>query len=100
MSRPKKRFVNRFDRRIFSSPKGDRDKRFKKFFGCSRRYPQRFKDAQPALEPFRGSISTRSLRIFAAVNAERVSTRFSRSEEHTSELQSIKRLSYAVLCLK
>src|SRR3546814_10765044 len=28
------------------------------------------------------------------------STRFSRSEEHTSELQSLMRISYAVFCLK
>ena len=46
-------------------------------FGCSKRYPQRFTDALPTLEPFRGSILTRSLRIFASVIAERLSNRFS-----------------------
>src|SRR3546814_996112 len=33
-------------------------------------------------------------------NAERGGFRFRRSEEHTSELQSLMRISYAVFCLK
>src|SRR3546814_2168196 len=34
------------------------------------------------------------------VGAERLRRRFDRSEEHTSELQSLMRISYAVFCLK
>src|SRR3546814_7252865 len=33
-------------------------------------------------------------------NARRLATRYDRSEEHTSELQSLMRHSYAVFCLK
>src|SRR3546814_3517722 len=36
----------------------------------------------------------------AAVNARRVTATADRSEEHTSELQSLMRISYAVFCLK
>src|SRR3546814_1756321 len=36
--------------------------------------------------------------FFAVQNAQKASTR--RSEEHTSELQSLMRISYAVFCLK
>src|SRR3546814_9723328 len=36
---------------------------------------------------------------FSATTIERVASQ-SRSEEHTSELQSLMRISYAVLCLK
>src|SRR3546814_4863622 len=36
----------------------------------------------------------------AAVMAERVQIRTTRAEEHTSELQSLMRRSYAVFCLK
>src|SRR3546814_8258984 len=39
-----------------------------------------------------------SAAIFAA--AESVNSSISRSEEHTSELQSLMRISYAVFCLK
>src|SRR3546814_8465662 len=38
-------------------------------------------------------------RVLAATDADSA-TRFSRSEEHTSELQSLMRISYAVFCLK
>src|SRR3546814_6715116 len=34
------------------------------------------------------------------IQSERVTTLFARSEEHTSELQSLMRISYAVFCLK
>src|SRR3546814_4002589 len=34
------------------------------------------------------------------IDTERVSISFNRSEEHTSELQSLMRISYAVFCLK
>src|SRR3546814_966987 len=38
--------------------------------------------------------------IDAAVQARRLGARRVRSEEHTSELQSLMRISYAVFCLK
>src|SRR3546814_8775534 len=37
---------------------------------------------------------------FEAIDQQRVIERFARSEEHTSELQSLMRISYAVFCLK
>src|SRR3546814_8149071 len=36
----------------------------------------------------------------SVINQLRVSRAYSRSEEHTSELQSLMRISYAVFCLK
>src|SRR3546814_3550815 len=39
-------------------------------------------------------------RINAAFGADRTPSRSARSEEHTSELQSLMRISYAVFCLK
>src|SRR3546814_3046377 len=38
--------------------------------------------------------------VYAAVMGLSMSTIFLRSEEHTSELQSLMRISYAVFCLK
>src|SRR3546814_2972788 len=38
--------------------------------------------------------------LFAAVLAGAAGLRIGRSEEHTSELQSLMRISYAVFCLK
>src|SRR3546814_7439658 len=38
--------------------------------------------------------------IFQVVLSQRLSVPFKRSEEHTSELQSLMRISYAVFCLK
>src|SRR3546814_4745240 len=40
------------------------------------------------------------LRAVAEIIAERVQGDMGRSEEHTSELQSLMRISYAVFCLK
>src|SRR3546814_4002983 len=48
--------------------------------------------------PVAGSRSVRSIVVAMTVPAAR--TARSRSEEHTSELQSLMRLSYAVFCLK
>src|SRR3546814_1761153 len=39
-------------------------------------------------------------RLIADVESERQAVRVNRSEEHTSELQSLMRISYAVFCLK
>src|SRR3546814_8076805 len=44
--------------------------------------------------------STRSTSAMAASNAANVAPELVRSEEHTSELQSLMRISYAVFCLK
>src|SRR3546814_5296806 len=48
----------------------------------------------PALRQNRKAVSQLTTR------SERRSIAFSRSEEHTSELQSLMRISYAVFCLK
>src|SRR3546814_5060762 len=48
--------------------------------------------AQPPLD----SDTERAARVFMS----RISGRYARSEEHTSELQSLMRISYAVICLK
>src|SRR3546814_8280794 len=48
-------------------------------------------------------INLRSLRrtiLWSSFQAHSVRWRFHRSEEHTSELQSLMRISYAVFCLK
>src|SRR3546814_1719771 len=49
------------------------------------------------------SITTATIRLPAASTSPNVGTKTverSRSEEHTSELQSLMRISYAVFCLK
>src|SRR3546814_1784859 len=51
------------------------------------------------LHPPRGRSRPPGLRAQAAPGAEPLARR-SRSEEHTSELQSLMRISYAVFCLK
>src|SRR3546814_3298710 len=45
-------------------------------------------------------IATGLLAIFIALGKRRDDLVLSRSEEHTSELQSLMRISYAVFCLK
>src|SRR3546814_3293628 len=40
------------------------------------------------------------VRVMAATGELEAETRIDRSEEHTSELQSLMRISYAVFCLK
>src|SRR3546814_13764891 len=51
-----------------------------------------------------GAVELRHLRTFRAVartlNFTRAAAELNRSEEHTSELQSLMRISYAVFCLK
>src|SRR3546814_10322418 len=41
-----------------------------------------------------------SLRVPTTLTFDRIQDSFARSEEHTSELQSLMRISYAVFCLK
>src|SRR3546814_2375013 len=60
----------------------------------SRRSPA----ALSATVPFRASPSVK--RMLACIPAVSTGLSVSRSEEHTSELQSLMRISYAVFCLK
>src|SRR3546814_9958242 len=48
----------------------------------------------------RGARLSRDARICAPVRCDAGARRRARSEEHTSELQSLMRISYAVFCLK
>src|SRR3546814_1026113 len=45
-------------------------------------------------------LADRVLTVMNGVDAGTAATRYRRSEEHTSELQSLMRISYAVFCLK
>src|SRR3546814_5245196 len=56
----------------------------------SRRYVAFGQGSQPTLNGWLGAYK----------GAEGMKTGFTRSEEHTSELQSLMRISYAVFCLK
>src|SRR3546814_4728100 len=47
-----------------------------------------------------GSLQGRPLDVFIAGDDAQAKARVERSEEHTSELQSLMRISYAVFCLK
>src|SRR3546814_3439209 len=64
----------------------------------SRRWVQRMVEASPRLTCFiGGGIRTYPTRLDSLFSPSVVSAR---SEEHTSELQSLMRISYAVFCLK
>src|SRR3546814_9441047 len=54
---------------------------------------------QPLLDEWLHRI-TEELAAWDRDNPDRLSAPFARSEEHTSELQSLMRISYAVFCLK
>src|SRR3546814_10611901 len=56
--------------------------------------------SQPTNAGFQGRISSWLLTWFGAGIEEQKAARDQRSEEHTSELQSLMRISYAVFCLK
>src|SRR3546814_2915217 len=59
------------------------------------------RDARNPPIPDRGNISRRiDHRLFECSDRWAVQPIFGRSEEHTSELQSLMRISYAVFCLK
>src|SRR3546814_6627412 len=58
---------------------------------------QRFRAAQTAAAAASVSFATRLRGLIAAINPLGIAVR---SEEHTSELQSLMRISYAVFCLK
>src|SRR3546814_6579967 len=70
-------------------------------------YPQlasqpRFADLMVAIDEANNLINTERVRYNEAARAYNTEIRTfpSRSEEHTSELQSLMRISYAVFCLK
>src|SRR3546814_9494359 len=48
----------------------------------------------------RGRLAVRWVRLFELLHPPRAAPRKLRSEEHTSELKSLMRISYAVFCLK
>src|SRR3546814_6659513 len=52
------------------------------------------------LQDFAGEIDRALQPGLADLGAVRAAKRFRRSEEHTSEIQSLMRISYAVFCLK
>src|SRR3546814_10839692 len=52
-----------------------------------------------ALHAF-GRLAPLRVRLFTDFLADRLAAHSARSEEHTSELQSLMRISYAVFCLK
>src|SRR3546814_7549739 len=56
--------------------------------------------ARPIDEPARDEVEADGTRTGFLVPAVNADFEFSRSEEHTSELQSLMRISYAVFCLK
>src|SRR3546814_4550496 len=56
--------------------------------------------AESSSIPASASASTCAARITDIDSSESPSRNFMRSEEHTSELQSLMRISYAVFCLK
>src|SRR3546814_6629919 len=72
---------------------------------CSARTPSRINEnaaggrpASPAPSPNRPK--NRCQKVFANPHKIPIIDQKTRSEEHTSELQSLMRISYAVLCLK
>src|SRR3546814_1944798 len=66
----------------------------------SGRLPQRIAGFQHILEARKGRRVPIGPRAKAGFRAEDVEGHRPRSEEHTSELQSLMRISYAVFCLK
>src|SRR3546814_9203330 len=64
-----------------------------------RRWVRRYRLAKTRLEE-EFSISGSVIRTAAGAGENRVRCGAHRSEEHTSELQSLMRISYAVFCLK
>src|SRR3546814_6029289 len=59
------------------------------------------RSANRSLPPYRAALTDEIVEILSTFFAkERPGAAVSRSEEHTSELQSLMRISYAVFCLK
>src|SRR3546814_1219397 len=58
-------------------------------------------DSQPPMKKIEARKLTRIMFAYSArKNSANAAPEYSRSEEHTSELQSLMRISYAVFCLK
>src|SRR3546814_1609226 len=72
--------------------------------GCGSKKCRHDRFCKPALPPLRGGDAGQSRRAHLRRPATRYNERgvadAARSEEHTSELQSLMRISYAVFCLK
>src|SRR3546814_1871578 len=68
----------------------------------SRRKQERHGDTESQVRQVHGCYmnASRLARIFVCVDRHRWVAALYRSEEHTSELQSLMRISYAVFCLK
>src|SRR3546814_1456364 len=62
--------------------------------------PDRYSCRRDSHHPVRLSQRRAALHLRAAADREGRSASAARSEEHTSELQSLMRISYAVFCLK
>src|SRR3546814_8551025 len=70
---------------------------------CHARAPKHDRNSALQGRPHRRALTRarpHRLRTRAPGESSRVSSRSGRSEEHTSELQSLMRISYAVFCLK
>src|SRR3546814_6238277 len=70
------------------------------YCGCSRREPRRPIPRSASLRNGRQTIRTAPGRRVPLPETSGSAPNDSRSEEHTSELQSLMRISYAVFCLK
>src|SRR3546814_8540230 len=59
-----------------------------------------YPESKLTLDPQDPTVKDRSARVIDIVSPQGKGQRTLRSEEHTSELQSLMRISYAVFCLK
>src|SRR3546814_10787418 len=85
-------------RRSRSSPSDDAERPGARSAGSNSRVRRvKFSAYRPISQPKRVSFGMRAAR---SVTGTRDMPRCYRSEEHTSELQSLMRISYAVFCLK
>src|SRR3546814_2413897 len=80
---------------LFRSPRVVRDDAEERVVRLARLVDLAWRNAQPFLEYL---VAVR--RLSAGDPARKVGVMQDRSEEHTSELQSLMRISYAVFCLK
>src|SRR3546814_4217262 len=68
---------------------------------AAQRWPDQVREVITVASPFAGNPRATNLwRTYEWLTGERVDSPRQRSEEHTSELQSLMRISYAVFCLK
>src|SRR3546814_5129212 len=85
-------------RRILSDPSAPADKETKRLVLCSGKIAYDLMEARDAA----GDKNTQIVRVeqLYPFPGEPLTVRLKRSEEHTSELQSLMRISYAVFCFK